>query len=207
MLTSTLEMLNCPARSGKKSCGGELELVGRKEKPLHPGRNCAKWRRRAQLPLLPEALPDPGGGVAILVEDVEGHLVGHVKGISQAVPDSAIPEPMRRDSYLEAKEAFEAERRDSGAPRATVGGVGAQPHPTVRGAGGRRGHPGSVDEVSGPDERIHRDENVGSGGLGGRLQRKKDGKSERRGRHGAAVNTPNALRYLTITYPAVPGMS
>jgi SAM-dependent methyltransferase len=47
-------------------------------------------------------------GVLILVPDVEGYLLEHVKGISRYVTDSEIPKPYLK-SFLEAKNEIESE--------------------------------------------------------------------------------------------------
>ena len=108
MLTSTLPKLRCPYPRGKSTCGGEFELKSAQgKKPVAgagPDVSEIEWgtlvcrKCRARFPIL--------AGVAVVVPDVGGYLTEHVKGISAAVPDEAIPEEYR-DDYLAAKEEIE----------------------------------------------------------------------------------------------------
>ena len=100
MLNTTLPRLVCP------SCHGSLELVSALaadlEAPVFEIRSgdleCRKCRGR--YPVLE--------GVALLVEDVGSYLMEHVKGISQVVADSEIPQEFRRD-FMEARSEIPVE--------------------------------------------------------------------------------------------------
>lgn len=110
MINHTISSLRCPSRRSKqKPCASELEL--------HPVRSIAIeaaplntfdvleghlecTRCKTQYPIL--------AGVAILVDDVHSYLIGHVKGISALVPDSAIPKKYRAD-FSAARGEIESE--------------------------------------------------------------------------------------------------
>lgn len=104
MLSSTLAHLRCPKlKKAASVCGGELAISGKKggaaPTEIRSGTiECGKCR--ARFPVL--------AGVAVLVDDVHGYLLAHVKGISQIVPDSEIPAEYLSD-YREAKAEIETE--------------------------------------------------------------------------------------------------
>ncbi len=85
MLKSTLSHLYCPhCQKDLTSASDEVSCVGCKRK----------------YPIL--------AGVLLLVPDVEGYLLEHVKGISRYVSDLEIPKPYRKN-FQEAKAEIESE--------------------------------------------------------------------------------------------------
>jgi SAM-dependent methyltransferase/uncharacterized protein YbaR (Trm112 family) len=105
MLTSTPELLKCPGSRGK--CGAPLALKATHESPTASGevrevsagslfcRKCG-----GKYPIL--------AGVAIVVPDVGGYLVEHVKGIARRVPESEIP-PEYRAAFAQARREIRSE--------------------------------------------------------------------------------------------------
>src|SRR3954452_5218662 len=96
MLSTTVARLRCPQGKGAKgACGSPLKLDARERVQLpadvveiRSGElKCPKCQ--AVYPVL--------AGVAVLVEDVRSYLLSHVKGVSQSVPDSALPKGIQRD--------------------------------------------------------------------------------------------------------------
>jgi len=94
MLKSTLTHLYCPL------CQGELTLTGTQQSSdiLSGEVTCAGCANK--YPIL--------AGVLILVPDVEGYLLEHVKGISRYISDSEIPK-LYRESFLKAKNEIASE--------------------------------------------------------------------------------------------------
>lgn len=108
MLNTTVPFLMCPKKKrGKLSCGGALFLTSER-KIAGPTQNVFEVTSghldcqtcRSRYPIL--------GGVAIIVEDVLGYLLAHVKGISQRVSDEEIPAELL-EPYLEAKAEIQQE--------------------------------------------------------------------------------------------------
>ena len=101
MLNTTLQHLKCP-------CGNPLDLIPKDV--LRSGTtaevfevssgNLQCQKCKARFPIL--------AGVALLVEDVYGYLMEHVKGIAKVVPDSEIPADYLAD-FLEAKAEIQIE--------------------------------------------------------------------------------------------------
>lgn len=89
MLKSTLPKLRCP------TCQGRLD------QPQPQMIVCPSCR--VKFPIL--------AGVAIVVEDVGGYLIQHVKGIASQVDDAEIPKEFRQD-YLEAKAEWEEQEAE-----------------------------------------------------------------------------------------------
>lgn len=110
MINHTVSALRCPARTSQQSiCGSKLTLFPGKSVALESAPldtfdviegHLTCTRCEAEYPIL--------SGVAILVDDVHSYLIGHVKGISALVPDSAIPKPYRGD-FAAARREIEAE--------------------------------------------------------------------------------------------------
>jgi SAM-dependent methyltransferase len=112
MLDVTLSRLRCPiADDDGLCCAGELRLLSSQVQGSFPSPSGATVNEissgtlecencGAEYPIL--------AGVALLVSDVRSYLLMHVKGISKAVPDSAIPEEFREE-YLQAKLEIESE--------------------------------------------------------------------------------------------------
>jgi len=100
MLRSTLAHLRCPMPKKNGRCGSPLVLESKDLGPeIHSGSiQCSKCQ--SEFPIL--------SGVAVLVPDVEGYLLHHVKGISKVVPDSAIPLSIREE-FVELRRALEEE--------------------------------------------------------------------------------------------------
>lgn len=102
MLKSTLTHLRCPHLKDRKTiCRGELSLRSDAEKgeEVRSGKLvCGKCK--SQFPII--------SGIALLVPDVHGYLIDHVKGISRIVPDSEIPTEFKED-YLAAKSEMVSE--------------------------------------------------------------------------------------------------
>lgn len=113
MINKTLSSLRCPSRGPKqKLCGSELELFSAKSVALDgaPAEtfdviegHLKCTRCKTEFPIL--------AGVAILVDDVHSYLIGHVKGLSELVPDSAIPKKFRAD-FIAAREELETQHID-----------------------------------------------------------------------------------------------
>lgn len=96
MLKSTIDLIHCPA------CQSALELKAGKTQGNDVLSGEVKCRKcKASYPIL--------SGVLVLIEDVGGYLVHHVKGISQCVSDSEIPKKFLSD-YLEAKSEMQPEQ-------------------------------------------------------------------------------------------------
>jgi SAM-dependent methyltransferase len=102
MLNTTVARLRCPhLKKGAKICASPLQVFS-DHTPLATASAVTEISSghlqclscKSSFPIL--------AGVAILVDDVHGYLLGHVKGICQLVPDAAIPAEFR-DNYLEAK--------------------------------------------------------------------------------------------------------
>jgi SAM-dependent methyltransferase/uncharacterized protein YbaR (Trm112 family) len=90
MLKSTIPFLACP---GRKKCKGLQLKSGEGASEVEYGiLECVSCH--AEYPIL--------AGVAVLVQDVHGYLMYHVKGISKFVTDAKIPKEYRRD-FVEAK--------------------------------------------------------------------------------------------------------
>jgi len=91
MRLSTLPLLRCAA---SKKCAGELSLKSSEGdlEVLYGTLECKKCK--AKFPIL--------AGVALLVPDVMGYLVHHVKGVSKFVPSAKIPKEYRAE-VAEAK--------------------------------------------------------------------------------------------------------
>lgn len=100
MRSSTLNQIRCPKRKRAKICGGALESGSKDhQNEIYSGQlRCRECR--SEFPII--------AGVAILVDDVRGYLLEHVKGIARIVPDSEIPNRYR-DEFLEAKEEIMVE--------------------------------------------------------------------------------------------------
>jgi uncharacterized protein YbaR (Trm112 family) len=116
MFESTMQFIKCPTRQGK--CEGALELNASSPKSSSSAHRapaprsetssstdiqfgqviCKKCRK--SFPIL--------AGILILVPDVQGYLVEHVKGVSKWLKDAQIPAPYRAE-YLEAKSEIEVE--------------------------------------------------------------------------------------------------
>jgi SAM-dependent methyltransferase len=118
MFNETLPFLRCPsapsAPSTKRSsrrghCGSELTLhadrkqgTGEVFDVLSGHLDCPKCESR--FPIL--------AGVAVLVEDVRGFLLAHVKGIAQAVPESEFPREYARELKAAKKELAQGHIED-----------------------------------------------------------------------------------------------
>lgn len=89
MLRSSLTLLRCPA------CGGKLALHASGSEPEVASGELLCSPCQLRFPIL--------AGVAVLVEDVRGYLLTHVKGISRLVRDEEIPKTLRRE-FREARE-------------------------------------------------------------------------------------------------------
>jgi SAM-dependent methyltransferase/uncharacterized protein YbaR (Trm112 family) len=100
MRINTLQYLCCPGLHQGKTCKGELRLLGKSP---------AKEVQNGTLECLSCGLNFPIlEGVAVLVPDVRGYLLHHVKGISKFVSDEAIPEEIREE-YQELRDELEEE--------------------------------------------------------------------------------------------------
>ncbi len=101
MLSTTIPALRCPSCQGSLSTHSKTQARTEVQACFEITSGSLECREcHEQYPIL--------GGVAILVQDVRGFLLGHVKGIAQAVPDSEIPKPFLRD-YRRAKAQIQPE--------------------------------------------------------------------------------------------------
>jgi SAM-dependent methyltransferase/uncharacterized protein YbaR (Trm112 family) len=100
MLRSTVFLLSCPVLNKGNPCKGPLQVRGDSTgaELVYGALSCEKCD--ADFPILE--------GVAVVVPDVRGYLLHHVKGISKFVADEHIPEDIREE-YLELKESLEEE--------------------------------------------------------------------------------------------------
>jgi SAM-dependent methyltransferase len=106
MLSNTVAKLRCPYPRKKGVCGGALvanaiEATSLADAPaireIRSGHlSCQSCK--ARYPIL--------AGVAVVVPDVGGYLLEHVKGVSALVPDEAIPQEFLQD-YLAAKDEIQ----------------------------------------------------------------------------------------------------
>jgi SAM-dependent methyltransferase/uncharacterized protein YbaR (Trm112 family) len=97
MRRNTLSLLRCVS---SKKCGGELLLrtTETEEEVSYGSLACKKCK--AEYPVL--------AGVAVIVPDVPGYLIYHVKGVSKFVPNDKIPKSFRKE-FAEAKAEIVAE--------------------------------------------------------------------------------------------------
>jgi SAM-dependent methyltransferase len=107
VLNTTVSKLRCPRqKKGGARCGAPLSLLV----PGKPSGGDAVFFEVATGKL--ECRQCKSGypilaGVAIVVDDVRGYLLGHVKGIAQVVPDSEIPREFQRE-FQDAKAEIQA---------------------------------------------------------------------------------------------------
>ena len=112
MLKTTVSELVCPKKSKKSKClcQGALTLFAEKTVTLagangKDGREDV-WHGRLECGSCKASFPILAG-VAVLVDDVRGYILHHVKGVSKVVPDSQIPKVFLSD-YREVREEMKA---------------------------------------------------------------------------------------------------
>ena len=100
MLRSTLARLRCPMPNNGDVCGGQVRVKSQDSGFEITSGELYCSSCTASFPIL--------CGVAVVVPDVEGYLLHHVKGISKVVPDASIPAAIRNE-FSELRKTLEEE--------------------------------------------------------------------------------------------------
>jgi SAM-dependent methyltransferase/uncharacterized protein YbaR (Trm112 family) len=100
VLKSTVEHLECPKRKKGRACAGRLTVRGEAKAAEILSGDLLCSTCGSVYPIL--------AGVAIVVQDVRSYLLEHVKGVSKAVVDSAIPREFREE-FIGHRESIEDE--------------------------------------------------------------------------------------------------